>query len=98
LPKFKGWRTLTSLTQFSFADLYPAASSQLINNPNAAFLEKGYDFYITAGSDWEALPAATFVLADQKTQGDYWDFGAIVNKQSGSNPTAPAAPTGLSVK
>lgn len=82
LPKASGWRSLTSDAVFSFADLYPASTSEMINSGKAINLitaGKEYHMLLTTGTE----PKNTLLGSGA----EYWrriqqnatpDFGAVI--------------------
>jgi hypothetical protein len=96
LKKTSGWRALSAIP--SFADVYPAAANDLVDQASVKVLS-GYSQYLTTGTNWSALPNnLKFVKADQSNSGAGWDFGAIIFK-SGNNtqPSFLPVPTDLTI-
>ena len=86
LGKTSGWRSITAVPGLS--DFTPVASSDMIQNANAADLGASYDDYVnndgSAIQAWEGLPATEdFPTA---TQAASWTFGAILTEPPQGEP------------
>ena len=86
LPKTSGWMSVDDVSSPpTFANMYPASDSELVDNVKVATLSSAYADLLTYGSNWSGLPEnPTFVRTNQSDNGDDWEFGAIIYYDEGS--------------
>jgi hypothetical protein len=81
IPKTSGFRALSAVP--SFADLYPASGSALVDR-SATDVISGLTSYLTTGTNLSTLGTATptIVKTEQGDNGTDWDFGAIIRSDA----------------